>query len=47
MSEQLINHLSKLVKNKFINGEITFGKLNNNFFNYNINKKVIIHLKIL
>jgi hypothetical protein len=40
MSDELINHLNKLVKkNKFINVEITFGKLNNNFFNYNINKK--------
>ena len=40
MSENLINHLENLVKdNKFINGEITFGKLENNFFNYNINKK--------
>lgn len=40
MSEQFINHLKKLIKNnKFVNGEITFGKLNNNFFNYNINKK--------
>ena len=40
MSEQFINHLNNLIqKNKFINGEITFGKLNNNFFNFNINKK--------
>ena len=40
MSEEFINHLDKLVnKNKFINGEITFGKLDNNFFNFNINKK--------
>ena len=40
MSEIFINHLDNLVNNnKFINGEITFGKLENNFFNYNINKK--------
>lgn len=40
MSENFLNHLNNLIdKNKFINGEITFGKLNNNFFNCNINKK--------
>lgn len=40
MSEEFINHLNNLVNtNKFINGEITFGKLDNNFFNYSINKK--------
>lgn len=40
MSDQFLNFLNNLVKeNKFINGEITFGNLNNNFFNFNINKK--------
>jgi len=40
MSEVFINHLNNLINtNKFINGEITFGKLENNFFNYNINKR--------
>lgn len=40
MSEEFINYLNTLVNdNKFVNGEITFGKLDNNFFNYNINKK--------
>lgn len=40
MSQEFINHLNNLVnENKFINGEITFGKLENSFFNYNINKK--------
>ena len=40
MSQEFIDYLQNLInENKFINGEITFGKLNNNFFNYNINKK--------
>jgi hypothetical protein len=40
MSQEFTNYLENLInKNKFVNGEITFGKLNNNFFNYNINKK--------
>ena len=38
--KEFTNYLENLInKNKFVNGEITFGKLNNNFFNYNINKK--------
>ena len=40
MSQEFIDYLQNLInENKFINGEITFGKLNNNFFNYKLDSK--------
>jgi len=48
MSQEFIDYLQNLInENKFINGEITFGKLNNNFLITILIKKVITNLKTL